>query len=100
MNVAICQNFKELNAIVVLHIHKASPSLYRWLPLVPNPADINVNFAVLTIFLYSCNNLSELEDGSVLTGEAGVPEENQVSIQVLLSSTNIINVFMFNCYPL
>ena len=81
-------------------ILKASPPFSRWLPLLPNPSDSNVNFAMLTIFLYSCNNLSELEDGSVLTGDAGVPEENQVSIQVLLSSKNIVNVFMFNCYPL
>ena len=68
---------------MILLILKASPPFYRWLPLLPNPADGNVNFAMLTIFLYSCNNLLELEDGSVLTGEAGVPEENQVSIQVL-----------------
>ena len=83
---------------MVLLILKASPPIYRWLPLVPNPADINVNFAMLTIFLYSCNNLSELEDGSVLAGEAGVPEENQVSIQVLLSSKNIVNVFISMTY--
>ena len=74
---------------------KASPPFYRWLPLGPNPTECNVNFAVLTIFLYSCNNLLELEDGSVLAGEAGVPEENQVSVQVLLSSRYIINIFMF-----
>ena len=79
---------------MVLLILKASPPFYRWLPLLPNPTDSNVNFAMLTIFLYSCNNLLELEDGSVLTGDAGVPEENQVSIQVLLSSKNIVNVFM------
>ena len=79
---------------MVLVILKASPPLYRWLPLLPNPADGNVNFAMVTIFLYSCNNLLELEDGSVLTGEAGVPEENQVSIQVLLSLKNIVNAFM------
>ena len=79
---------------MVLLILKASPPICRWLPLVPNPTDSNVNFAMLTIFLYSCNNLLELEDGSVLTGEAGVPEENQVSIQVLLSSKNIVNAFM------
>ena len=80
---------------MVLLILKASPPFYRWLPLLPNPPECNVNFAMLTIFLYSCNNLLELEDGSVLTGEAGVPEENQVSIQVLLSSKNIVNVFIF-----
>ena len=87
---------------MVLLILKACPPIYRWLPLVPNPADINVNFAMVTIFLYSCNNLLELEDGSFLTGDAGVPEENQVSIQVLLSSKNIVNVFMmwrYNFYP-
>ena len=80
-------------------ILKVSPPFYRWLPLLANPTDSHVNFAVLTIFLYSCNNLAELEDGSPLTGEAGVPEENQVSIQVLLSRKNIVNVFMFNCHP-
>ena len=80
---------------MVLLILKASPPFYRWLPLLPNPPECNVNFAMLTIFLYSCNNLLELEDGSVLTGEARVPEENQVSIQVLLSSKNIVNVFFF-----
>ena len=79
---------------MVLVILKASSPLYRWLPLLPNPEDSHVNFAMLTIFLYSCNNLLVLEDGSVLTGEAEVPEENQVSIQVLLSSKNIVNVFI------
>ena len=79
---------------MVLLILKASPPFYRWLPLLPNPTDGNVNFAMLTIFLYSCNNLLELEDGSVLSGEAGVPEENQVSVQVLLSSRYIINIFI------
>lgn len=43
----------------------------------------NPSIVILTIFLYSCNNLMEFADGSPIEGNNGIPEENQVKIQVL-----------------
>jgi len=57
----------------------------RWRPFVTSPADLNdgPNVILLTIFLYSCNNLMEFEDGSKIEGNDGIPEENQVVIKIL-----------------
>merc|ERR1712136_731359 len=57
----------------------------RWRPFLTSPADLNdgPNVVLLTIFLYSCNNLMEFEDGSKIEGNNGIPEENQVVIKIL-----------------
>ena len=61
-------------------------NFFRWRPFVTSPADLDdgPNVVLLTIFLYSCNNLMEFEDGSKIEGNDGIPEENQVVIKVTL----------------
>ena len=58
---------------------------YRWLPLLTSASNYegNANIVLLTIFMYSCNNLVEFADGSPITENEGIPEENQVEIQVI-----------------
>ena len=57
---------------------------YRWFPLVSSALsyDGNPNIVILTIFVYSCNNLVAFADGSPLAGNESVPEETQLTIQV------------------
>ena len=57
---------------------------FRWLPLINSAAsyDGTPNIVILTIFVYSCNNLVAFADGSPLPGNESVPEETQLTIQV------------------
>ena len=48
----------------------------------PDSFEDGPNIVLLTVFLYSCNNLMEFADGSKIEENEGIPEENQVIIQV------------------
>ena len=54
----------------------------RWLPFVTLRLndDENPCIAVLTIFIYSCNNLTKFIDGSKLSENESIPEENQLKV--------------------
>jgi len=56
----------------------------RWRPFLTSPDSFEngPNIVLLTVFLYSCNNLMEFADGSKIEENEGIPEENQVVIQI------------------